>query len=93
MRACDITTTNALNAIGREQAKATETTRIWANWLLDYLATHPNAKIKYWQSDMRLIIHSDASFLVEWDAKSNYGGYFHLGWIKTTMSPNKSKEQ
>ena len=65
MRECDITTTKALNDIGREQAKATETTRMWANWLLDYLATHPNAKIRYWQSDMRLIIHSDASFLVE----------------------------
>ena len=29
---------------------------------------------------MRLIIHSDASFLVELDTKSNYGGYFYLGW-------------
>ena len=65
MRACDITTTKALNAIGREQSKATETTRMWDNWLLDYLATHPNAKIRYWQSDMRKIIQSDASFMVE----------------------------
>ena len=32
MWACDITTTKALNANGREQAKATETTRTWANW-------------------------------------------------------------
>ena len=71
MRACDITTTKALNAIGRKQEKATETTRMWENWLLDYLVIHPNAKIRYWKSDMRLIIHSDASFLVEWDAKSN----------------------
>ena len=29
---------------------------------------------------MQLIIHSNASFLVEWDAKINYGGYFYLGW-------------
>ena len=64
MRACDITTTKELNANGREQSKATETTRMWSNWLLDYLATHPDAKIRYWQSDMRLLIHSDASFLV-----------------------------
>ena len=47
MPACDITTMKALKAIGREQAKATETTRMWENWLLDYLATHPNAKIRY----------------------------------------------
>ena len=89
MRACDITTTKALNAIGREQAKATETTRMWSNWLLDYLATHPNAKIRYWKSDMRLIIHSDASFLVEWDAKSNYGGYFYLGWNQNYNEPQQ----
>ena len=53
---------------------------MWSNWLLNYLATHPDAKIWYWQSDMRLLIHSDAAFLVGWDAKSNYGGYFYLGW-------------
>ena len=29
---------------------------------------------------MRLLIHSDASFLVEWGGKSNYGGFFYLGW-------------
>ena len=29
---------------------------------------------------MRLLIHSGASFLVEWDGKSNYGGFFYLGW-------------
>ena len=29
---------------------------------------------------MRLLIHSEASFLVEWDGKSNYGGFFYLGW-------------
>ena len=89
MRACDIIKMKALNNIGREQAKATETTRMWANWLLGYLATHPNAKIRYWQSDMRLIIHSDASFLVEWGVKSNYGGYFYLGWNQNDDTPQQ----
>ena len=91
MRAWDITKTKAMNAIGREQEKATETTRMWSNWLLDYLATHPNAKIRYWQSDMRLIIHSDASFLVEWDAKSNYGGFSYLGWNQNDNEPQQIK--
>ena len=86
-QACDITTTKELNSIGREQSKATETTRMWSNWFLDYLATHPNAKIRYWQSDMRLLIHSDASFLVALDAKSNYGGYFYLGWNQNDNKP------
>ena len=64
MRAADVTTCKALNAIGRKQSKATETTRHWANLLLDYLATQPNGKTRFWKSDMRLLIHSDASFLV-----------------------------
>ena len=62
---------------------------MWSNWLLDYLATHPDAKIRYWKSEMRLLIHSDASFLVEWDAKSNYGGYFYLGWNQNDDEPQK----
>ena len=80
MRAADVTACKALNAIGRKQSKATETTRHWSNWVLDYLATHPDGKTRFWQSDMRILIHPDASFLVEWDGKSNYGGFFYLGW-------------
>ena len=86
---CDITTTKALNAIGCEQSKATETTRMWSNLLLDYLATHPDAKIRYWQSEMILLIHSDTLFLVEWDAKRNYRGYFYLGWNQNDDEPQK----
>ena len=92
MRACDITTTKTLNSIGSKQSKATETTRMWSNSLLDYLATHSDAKIRYWQSDMRLLIHSDASFLVEWHAKRNYGGYFYLGWNQNDDEPQKINE-
>jgi hypothetical protein len=33
------------------------------NQLLDYLATHPYAAIRYHASDMILHIHSDASYL------------------------------
>ena len=39
--------------------------------LLDYLATHPDAKIRYHASDMVLNIHSDASYLSEIGAKSS----------------------
>ena len=84
MRACDIATTKALNAIGCEQSKSTETTRMWSKWLLNYLATHPDAKIRYWQSNMILLIHSDASCLVE--------GISTSGRIRTTTSPKKSTE-
>ena len=62
---------------------------MWSNWLLDYLATHPHAKIWYWQSNMRLLIQSDVSSLVEPDAKSNFGGYFYLGWNQNNDDPQK----
>ena len=38
---------------------------------------------------MRLLIHPDALFLVEWDAKINYGGYFYLGWNQNDDEPQK----
>ena len=38
---------------------------------------------------MRLIIHSDASFLVERDAKINYGGYFYLRWNQNNNKPQQ----
>ena len=38
---------------------------------------------------MRLIIHSDESFLVEWDAKNNYGRYFYLGWNQNNDEPQQ----
>ena len=38
---------------------------------------------------MQLIIHSDASFLVEWDAKNNCGGYFYLGWNQNNEESQK----
>ena len=38
---------------------------------------------------MRLLIHADASFLVEWDAKSNYGGYLYLGCNQNDDEPQQ----
>ena len=38
---------------------------------------------------MRLLIHSDASFLVDWDGKSNYGGFFYLGWNQSDEEEQK----
>ena len=45
---------------------------------LDYVATHPNAKIKYKASDMHLWAHTDASYLSESKARSRAGGYYFL---------------
>jgi hypothetical protein len=53
--------------------------------MLDYLATHPDATIQYHASDVILHIHSDASYLSVFNARSRLGGLFFLG--------NKSPEQ
>ena len=38
---------------------------------------------------MHLIIHSDASYLTEWDGTSNCGGYFYLVWNQRGDKPQK----
>jgi hypothetical protein len=53
--------------------------------MLDYLATHPDATIRYHASDMVLHIHSNASYLSVSNARSRLGGLFFLG--------NKSPKQ
>jgi hypothetical protein len=74
-----------LNDIATEQTKATGKTQTATNQLLDYLATHPDATIRYHASNMILHIHSDASYLSVSNARSRLGGLFFLG--------NKSREQ
>jgi hypothetical protein len=68
-----------LNDIATEQTKATGTAQAATNQLLDYLATHPDATIRYHASDMILHIHSDASYLSVSNARSRLGGLFFLG--------------
>jgi hypothetical protein len=84
-RAVDPTILIPLNDIATEQTQATEKTQAATNQLLDYLATHPEATIRYHASNMILHIHSDASYLSVSNARSRLGGLFFLG--------NKSLEQ
>jgi hypothetical protein len=56
--------------------EATEKTQVATNQLLDYLATHPYATIRYHASDMILHIHSDASYLSISNTRSRLGGLF-----------------
>jgi hypothetical protein len=74
-----------LNDIATEQTKATEKPQAATNQILDYLATHPDATIRYHASNMILNIHSGASYLSVSNARSRLGGLFFLG--------NKSPEQ
>jgi hypothetical protein len=84
-RAVDPTVSMPLNDIATEQSKATEKMQAATNQMLDYLATHPDATIRYHASDMILNIHSDASYLSVSNARSCIGGPFFLG--------NRSPEQ
>ena len=45
---------------------------------LDYVATHPDATLKFHASDMILWAHSDASYLSEPRARSRAGGVYYL---------------
>jgi hypothetical protein len=78
-RAVDPTVMMPLNDIATEQKKATDKTQAATNQLLDYLATHPDATIRYHASDMILHIHSDASYLSVSNTCSRLGGLFLCG--------------
>ena len=76
--AVDPTMLVSLGDIAANQSKATEDTRNQIYWLLDYAATHPDAKITYSASNMIIRIHSDASYLSVPRARSRGGGHFYL---------------
>ena len=78
-RAIDITILKALNTLATQQAKPTITTEKNVKQFLDYCATHPDTKIRYFASDMILQIHSNASNMNETKARSTVGGHYFLG--------------
>jgi hypothetical protein len=78
-RAVDPFVLMPLNDIATEQTKATGKTQAATNQMLDYLATHPDATIRYHASDMILHIRSNASYLLVSNARSRLGGLFLLG--------------
>jgi hypothetical protein len=78
-KAVDPIVSMPLNDIAMEQTKATKKTQASTNQMLDYLAAHPDATIRYHASDIILHIHSDASYLSVSNARSHLGGLFFLG--------------
>jgi hypothetical protein len=75
-RAVDATLIMPVNDLASEQSKSTHVTADKVMKLLNYCNTHPETKIRYHASDMILHIHSDASYLSEYEAKSRAGGSF-----------------
>jgi hypothetical protein len=64
-QAVDITVLMALSSIAIEQSKGTTNTMEKAKQLLDYLATYPDATIRFRASDMIMNVHSNALYLSE----------------------------
>jgi hypothetical protein len=61
-RTVDLTVLMPLKDIATDQTKETEKKQSVMDQLLDYLATHPDATIRYDASDTSLHIHSNASY-------------------------------
>ena len=86
-RAVDNTLLIGLSAIASEQANPTQRTKERCDQLLDYVATHPNATVRFRASNMILNIHSDASYLSEPNARSRIAGHYFLGDVPTNDTP------
>jgi hypothetical protein len=74
MQEVDPTVLMSLNDIATEQTKASEKTQAETDQLLDYLATHPDATIRYHASYTILHIQSDASHLSVSNTHSHLAG-------------------
>jgi hypothetical protein len=74
-KAVDTTMLAALGTLATAQTCSTEKTMDSPVHLLDYAASHPDAKVRYYKSNMILYVHSDASYLSEPKARSRVGGY------------------
>ena len=85
-RAIDYCILPALNDISKEQAKPTVSTLNRAKRVLDYVATFPDAHLRFYASDMTLHVDSDAAYLVAPKARSRIAGFFHC-----TSSPSQSR--
>jgi len=86
-RAVDLTILKALNSLSTQQAVPTEQTERYVKQFLDYLATHPHAKIRYFTSDMILQLHTDAAYANKSRSRSTAAGHFSLGKQPTHGKP------
>ena len=68
----------ALGLIATQQASPAANTMRKINQLLDYSATHMDAAVTYWVSNMVLAAHRDASYLSDTKARSHAGVHFFV---------------
>ena len=84
----DCTLLVALGDLAANQNTATQDTMDKLVWLLNYVASNPDAAITYVASDMYLHVHSDASYLSAPKARSRARAHFFL-----SNHPNKTPSQ
>ena len=77
-RAVDGTLMYTLNELASAQSKGTQATMQATKNMMEYCHTHSDAKVRYCASQMKLHIHSDASYLSASKARSRVGGHFLL---------------
>ena len=87
-RCIDPTIVTAINDISTTQAQPTTNTLQQCKRLLDYVATYPNAFIRFHASNMVLTVDSDAAYLVLPKARSRLAGYFQLNNHKDASNIN-----
>ncbi len=68
----------ALGSIAARQANGTTVVDESCQQLLDYVATHPNAGIRYKACNMILAVHTDTSYLSEQNSRSRASALFYL---------------
>jgi hypothetical protein len=87
-RCVNSTMLTALGSIATQQANPTKNTMIKVKQFLDYASTHPDAIVTYHASEMVLTAHSDASYLLEANARSQAGGHFFMS--SDTLFPHNN---
>jgi hypothetical protein len=85
-RAVDSTMLAAIGSIATQQTNGTQATMKAVTQLLNYCATHPDAVVRYFASDMILEIDSDASYLSAPKARSRAAGYHTLGYLPAPVT-------
>ncbi len=77
-QAVDLTLLTALSALASKQAAPTENTMQDCLQFLDYAASQEDAIVTYQASNMKLAIHSNASYLSEPKARSRAGSHMFM---------------
>jgi hypothetical protein len=78
----------ALGSLATQQANPMQNIKKLVHQFLDYATTHPDAIITYLASNMVLAGHSNASYLLETNARSRAGGHFFMSNDDTIPSNN-----